>query len=315
VRDAALALPRYLLLFAVVLAVLVLFVALPAVSESGWSISTILGTVRSAWLPAIVVSLFASSFFAPPQIGARLLSVVFLILLSGALLVFGTMLTAQLCTDCESDDIPFPFRDGEVQILRRGALFTAAVDDQSAEVTGLVHFAPPEQEIVGAPIEHTGPLTVTYYREASYYPETDLLNATGEPIPVSPEDPVVSPMVEPPPLVRSLVEDVKSLNSYLNSLREQTLEFFALTCLAVCAFAVSCLSFAHMSRWKLLNFCLTVLMFRLLFLLFDLFVGDFISSLLAGFDAPIFQYLPMLVFSVLAVLFLAMDLLFPRGEA
>ena len=56
-------------------------------------------------------------------------------------------------------------------------------------------------------------------------------------------------------------------------------------------------------------------MFRLLFLLFDLFSGDFVESLLEGFDAPIFNPVPMLLFSVLALLFIAMDLLFPRREA
>ena len=81
----------------------------------------------------------------------------------------------------------------------------------------------------------------------------------------------------------------------------------------MCAFSTGCLLFSHLSSWKLANFVLSVFMFRLVFLSFDLFSGDLVTGLFAGFvNESLVAQLPSILFLLISVLFIAMDLIYPR---
>ena len=286
---------------------------LRSVALSTWSFEMLPFLAESALLPAVIGALFLSFMYIPKTHGTRLITVVLLIVFSSAALFFGLILTDELSPVHPDNDVAFPFREREIYHIRSGELFTANAFDTNSRVDGVVHLAHLSNDLIRLDIDRSTPLNITYYPRALYNSATDMLNAEGTLLPIVPEDPVVSPLVTAPPFLSGFTRNIRDICNYLSTLRRSSLDAYLTACIGLCAFAASCLFFANLSSWRFACFLITVLMFRGVFLVFELFTGDLVQNFFSGIDHELIsQHLPALLFFVLSVLFLAADHLFLR---
>jgi hypothetical protein len=314
VKDAALTLPRYLLLLCATIVVVTLGIVLVTASGAGGGPAVLVSSFRRALLPSVVASLFLVSGFIPRSTGARFLSILLLVAASSATLVSGYILSDELCRDCEVVGITFPFRSGEIQRTRSGALFTAAADAAELRVDGLLTFSYQETGLVRIDPAESGPMEIRYIPRAYYDPDDDLFNAPGATIRVRPEDPTVSPLVTPPALLARFFAEIGAVEVRLAELRSRPFPHYLVSVIAVCAFATGCVAFTHLCRWKLLNMAASVFVFRLVFSGYELVSGELLSRLVAGVGGDFLTtWFPAFTFLLVALLFIAIDLVTPRG--
>ena len=312
-KDALLILPRYLFFAFLLLVVLSLSSLIPFVSTRPWRADFPALIVESILLPCIIGALFFSFPFVPKEHGPRLVAVLILCVLSGASLFFGLIMTDEVNVNRPPSDIDFPFEARSIQKIDSGLVVTDSVVPDQRKIEGLVRLTYRSTDLFGLDVGASSPIDAAFYPTALYDPGTDLLNAKAERIPISPADPTVSPLLSAPPFLKALLGEIDEIQTYLLSLRSVSLDRYLTACIGICVFAASCLVFLTLSSWRFINFLITVLMFRGVFLVFALLTGRLIGEVFSGIEHNfIAQHLPALLLLVLAVLFVALDHLVVR---
>ncbi len=326
-RDTALLVPKYLLLFASVCAVLFTFTLLGVLGETGRPPSMLPYLVESVLLPAVIVSIFLGFFLMPSRAVAGLVSFLLISVVSAALLVFGYGFIDRLCPNCAAPDIAFPLEPGRIERLDSGAILFASVDDAGGgeavdgvapaprTLFGIVRLERRSVDPVSADSSPEGLLDVRYYPNGLYDPAADAVSAGADTIPIRPENPTATPLFEPSRFLRRFFSEIAAFTAFLTGLMRTAYRQFAIAALAVCAFSASCVLFSRLSRWKLVNFILTLFMIRAVFALYHLSAGDLMTALFSGVgESGLTEQLPSLVFLFLAGFFVTLDLLFTRRE-
>ena len=301
-KTAAFMVPRYLLLFFFSTVVLVLF----AMAVNSASISDIPSHLASLLLPATVASIFLSFSALPDRKVPRFFAFLQIAATSSILLIFGTLLLESMCGICDGRRNSLTVPSGAIIRVDEGALFVLDGED----LRGIVNY---RREIVPGNPELPS-LEAFVAVTAHYSPDTGaLLDANDETLRVLSSDPIGSRLFLAGPFLRGLFADIRAISTYL--LGEENVSRFVTTAISIMSFAGACMFFSRFSRWSLINFIISILMFRAVFLLFDLFTGDLIANLTGGMqNNQAAGQLPALLFFSLAILLLIVDLLFGREE-
>ena len=302
-KTAAFMVPRYLLLFFFTIVILLLF----AMAVNSASISDLPSHLASLLLPATVASIFMSFAALPDRKVPRFFSFLQVAAASSIIFIFGSLLLQSMCGTCDVRGGSLTVPSGSIIRVEGGALFVLDGDS----LNGIVNY---QREPVPGNLESPR-LEASYASSGTYSVATHALvdEAKDKTLRVLPSNPIGSRLFMPGPFLRELFAEIRAISAYL--LGEENVSRFVTTALAVMSFAGACMFFSRFSRWSLINFIISVLMFRALFLLFDLFTGDLIANLTSGMqNTQAAGQIPALLFFTLAILLLIVDLLFGREE-
>lgn len=96
---------------------------------------------------------------------------------------------------------------------------------------------------------------------------------------VEPSNPFFQPMFQAPPFLESFFADVHAVNAHLGRLAHGSRFELAVTAGAIALFAMSCIGFAALSRWPLVNAMLCLVLFRGLFFAYRIITSDLTREL------------------------------------
>jgi hypothetical protein len=124
-------------------------------------------------------------------------------------------------------------------------------------------------------------------------------------IPVEPENPFFQPMFKAPPFLSAFFADVAALNAHLAGLVQDSRLELAITAAAMALFSMSCLGFAGLSRWPLVNAMLCLVLFRGLFFVYRIITSDLTRELtLLVIHEEQLSLLPAVLLAVVGLLLL-----------
>ncbi len=282
-----------------------------AVHEAGWFFSSLPEALDSALVPAAILAVFLCFMRMPSAKPARIVTFLMTVVVASAVLIFGGRFSGSLNGQRnENQEIGIlPFAARRIHVMENGAVFPHAVNPGEGRMEGIVLV---NRKEVGIGDSDWSML----YAEGGMYSEKEgrLRTTAGDAV-IRPANPVYGSMFKPPEFVRAIVDEVRKLNSYLHSWRNDSFESFVTASVALCTFAAGCYWCVRMTRWPLFNFIAAVMLLRVVSLIFDLFTGEFVQEMLEVIDNPgLVDRLPLLVFMLLGVIFVSLDLLFSKTQ-
>ncbi|MCK4541940.1 MAG: hypothetical protein KAU17_06890 [Spirochaetales bacterium] len=267
--------------------------------SSGWIAATGLRAMKSTLPVSVILSIFLLFFRILKRPGNRILSFLLPVLLAAGALYGGGILFDSLAqiTKNSSALTPEPFSSGRIHIIDGKYLYAGNVSNENIEMLLLID---PEK----TPVFHLsagGKIDWENRRLTSTDGELDFRDLK----------PGISPLLEPPAVLKDLFEDINMLNRDLDSLRTTSLSSFFLASLSISFFAMSCWGLAWITRMPLFNSLLTILSLRFIFLLYRVLSSEIISEFTHAFTKTVrTELLPAAVFMILGILLAIWDILF-----
>ena len=128
-------------------------------------------------------------------------------------------------------------------------------------------------------------------------------------------NPVFSPLFTAEPFLGDFLDDITAVQKGLNSTLDRSRQEYLLFIFALALFCAACGTLSRISRWPVVNFIISLGIFRLTFLLYRVFseeVGREMVSILSNRLAT--ENLPYFIFIIAAVLLVIWDILFLKNN-
>jgi len=128
-------------------------------------------------------------------------------------------------------------------------------------------------------------------------------------------NPVFSALFQAPPFMKDFLDDIALVNRDLIRTQERSSRDFFLFVFVLAIFCAGCGTLSRLSRWPVFNFIISLLVFRLIFLMYRIFTEDIGRELAAVLsDRLAAFYLPHIVMFILSVLLVIWDILFLKNN-
>ncbi len=263
-----------------------------------WLLASIPTVIRET-LPVAAISgvflLFRSLVRRP---GSRVLSFVLALTTAAAVLFFGSIGVDGLDRSIRAVG---PQRDylipRHIHRLSSGAVFVGAKEGQT--LRRLVVYP-------ARTAEQSGPF-LEYIPASSLVSDGPSIMSQQPPrrIPIEPANPFFEPMFQAPPFLESFFADVRALNAHLGQLLRGSRLELAVTTGAIAFFSMSCMGFAALSQWPLVNAMLCLVLYRGLFSVYRVITSDLTKELtLLVIHEEQLSLLPAVLLSIVGLVFL-----------
>ncbi|HUX21181.1 MAG TPA: hypothetical protein VMW69_08060 [Spirochaetia bacterium] len=277
----------------------------PASSPSlAWAVASAPTALRGVFIPATLTALFVTIMRIARRPGIALLSIVLVLVVSAACLFYGLSFMDRLlhATGTETGRSYNPLVANTFNVTKSATLFPEEVRDDSLGPTLLV-----------VPAKNP---SFTVEARGKFDPTGWSAVFSKQTVPIVPRNPTLTAELAPRGFLAALFGDMTSLGAYLQRARASSMIAFAIALGGVVLFSVSCVAFAWLTRWPVLNIILLALCFRALFWLSSLFATQVATDTFALVVPKQFMPVaPSIGLGALAVLIMLWNIFFIRPPA
>jgi hypothetical protein len=269
-----------------------------------WAIAAAPTALRTVFVPATFTALFLVIIRIARRPGIALLSFLLTLVFAAAILFFGPASIDQVLGSADGATLRSytPLLAGQFNQTNTAVIYPQEVNGETLGPTLLI-------------VQSKGP-TFDLASQGSFDPASWSAVFPKRTVPIEPRNPSLSSGLAPRGFLADLFHDISALDAYLRGARDGSLLSFAIALGGVVLFSVSCIAFAWLTRWPVVNVILVAICFRALFWLYSLFSTPVATDAFAlVVPKPYMAVAPSLGLGALAVAFMLCNIFFIRPPA